>query len=50
MVFLAWFAEGTGNSAGWGKDVGENHVAIEENEPEEMHVGSVSRGEDDMLN
>ena len=34
---------------GWGKDVGESHVAIEENGPEETRVGSVSRGEDDML-
>ena len=26
------------------------HVAIEENEPEDTRVGSVSRGEDDILN
>ena len=39
-----------GDSAGLGKDVGESHVAIEENEPEETRVGSVSRGADDMLN
>ena len=37
-----------GDSAGLGKDVGESHVAIEENEPEETRVGSVSKW--DMLN
>ena len=42
--------KGPGDSVGWGKDVGESHVAIEEDEPEEMRVGSVSRSEDDMLN
>ena len=29
---------------------GESHVAIDENKPEETRVGSVSRGEDDILN
>ena len=42
--------KGPGDSAGWGKDVGGSHVTIEENEPEEMRIGSVSRGENDMLN
>ena len=37
-----------GDLAGWGKGIGESHVAIEENE--QTRVGSVSRGEDDMLN
>ena len=39
-----------GDSAGWGKGVGESHVTIEGNKPEETRVGSVSRGEDDILN
>ena len=39
-----------GDSVGWGKDVGESHVAIEENEPEDTRVGSVSNGEDVSLN
>ena len=42
--------KGPGDSAGWGKDVGESHVTIEGNKPEETRVGSVSRGEDDILN
>ena len=50
VAFLAWSAEGPGDSAGLGKDLGESHVATEENGPEETRVGSVSRGEDDMLN
>ena len=50
VAFLAWSAEGPGDSAGWGKDVGGNHVAIEEKESKERRVDSVSRGEDDMLN
>ena len=37
-------------SVGWGKDVRGSHVAIEENGPEDTRVGSVSRGEDDILN
>ena len=41
-VFLWGLPKGPGDSAGWGKGVGESHVAIEENEPEETRVGSVS--------
>ena len=48
--FLRGLPKGPGDSAGWGKDVGENHVAIEENETEETRDSSVSREEDDMLN
>ena len=48
--FLRGLPKGPGDSAGWGKGVQGSHVAIEENEPEEAHVGSVSRGEDNMLN
>ena len=47
--FLRGLPKGPGDSAGWGKDVGGSHVAIEENESEERHVDSVSRGKDDML-
>ena len=42
--------KGPGDSAGWGKDLGENHVAIEENETEETRVSGVSRREDNTLN
>ena len=35
---------------GLGKDVRGSHAVIEENEPKETRVGSVSRGEDDILN
>ena len=48
--FLRGLPKGPGDSVGWGKDVGESHVVIEEDEPEETRVGSVSRSEDDMLN
>ena len=48
--FLCGLPKGPGDSVGWRKDVRGSHVAIEENEPEETRVGSVSRGEDDMLN
>ena len=42
--------KGPGDSAGWGKDFGGRHVAIEENEPEETRVSGVSRREDNTLN
>ena len=35
--------KGPGDSAGWGKGVGESHVAIEENDPEDTRAGSVFR-------
>ena len=40
--------KGPGDSAGWGKGVGESHVAIEESEPKEVRVSSVIRGEDEV--
>ena len=42
--------KGPSDSAGWGKGVGESHVAIEENEPEETRVSGVSGREDTTLN
>ena len=47
--FRCSLPERPGDSVGWGKDVGKSHVAIEENEPEDTCVGSVSRREGDML-
>ena len=50
VEFLAWSDEETW-SLGWRrKDVQGSHAVIEENEPKETRVGSVSRGEDDILN
>ena len=48
--FLWGLPKGPGDWAGWGKGVGESHVAIEENEPEETRVSGVSRREDTTLN
>ena len=39
--FLRGLPKGPGDSAGSGTGVGESHVMIEENEPEETRVGSV---------
>ena len=47
--FLCGLPKGPGDLAGWRKDVRGSHVAIEENEPDDTRVGSVSRGEEDML-
>ena len=50
VEFLAWSDEEPSDSDGLGKDVRGSHVVIEENEPKQTRVGSVSRGEDDILN